>query len=80
MPHTFDDWELRQLLEDTLDEARQHYRALRAQRKVERRYPWKSPEAKADDWAKAVRHAVDAEMQSRWYESTRPTTTQTHEE
>lgn len=66
--HTFEDWELRQLLEDVLDDAKHHFVKNRAY------YAW--PHAQTDlsrCWWEAAREAIDAAMAARWHSSTRPT-------
>jgi 5-methylthioribose kinase len=63
--HTFTDWELRQLLEDTLEDAWYTYLENRAA------HPRKD---RAVAWMEARSQAIDTTMEARWMESTRPAT------
>lgn len=65
MAHTLDDWELRQLLEDTLTDAWHTYLERRRGRNAK-------PQDREVSWQDAAHEAIDAAMQARWYDSTRP--------
>jgi hypothetical protein len=68
--HTFDDWELRQLLEDTLETAWRDYRGIRASADKTR-----GAQGKSQDWHFAAGEAVKKAMDGLWFDRTRPAAT-----
>ena len=69
--HTFTDWELRQLLEDTLTAAYGEYRAMRACVDKTR-----GLHGKRQDWLLAAIRATEQAMETLWFDRTRPAAAQ----
>jgi hypothetical protein len=65
--HTFDDWELRQLLEDTLEDAKLRYLHKRAAHRAATRLD------PSRAWWEATQEAIHTALNARWHDATRPT-------